>query len=181
VRRFFAEAAPGWDERVDPEGSAHLAPLAEAVERLALSPERVLDVGTGTGAGALWLAQRFPAAELLGIDVAPEMIELARAKAREEGRVRFEVGDVAEAVAGGDRFDLIIHLNCPVVFADVAAALAAGGTVVVAASYGSRTPFYTAHSALGHGFRRAGLEVRGEGEAGDGTWLAAAGVSRFHP
>ena len=177
VRRFFAEAAPGWDARVDPEGAGHLAPLVDAVECLDLSPGRVLDVGTGTGAGALWLARRFEGAEVLGIDVAPEMIELARAKPREEGRVRFEVADVAEASAGGSRFDLIVHLNCPVVFADVAAALAPGGTVVVAASYGSRTPFYTAHSALRRGFRRAGLEAGGEGTAGIGTWFTAAGAT----
>ncbi|MET0559727.1 MAG: methyltransferase domain-containing protein [Solirubrobacterales bacterium] len=180
VSSFFAAAAPDWDERVKPEGAAHLAPLVDAVERLDLDPARILDVGTGTGAGALWLAKRFEDAEVLGIDVSAEMIELALAKPRDEQRLRFAVADVAEASAGGGRFDLIVHLNCPVVFADVAAALAPGGAVVVAASYGSRTPFYTSHSALRRGFRRAGLEVLGEGQAGDGSWFAAA-LGRLSP
>jgi len=175
VRRFFAEAAPGWDERVRPDESEHLAPLVDATERLALSPRRILDVGTGTGAGALWLAGRFEQAEVLGIDVVPEMIDRARAKAID--RVRFEVAEPSQVASSDAPFDLIVHLNCPVLFDDVAAALDADGTVLVVASHGPRTPFYTSHSALRRGFRRAGLTVRGEGTAGAGTWFAATRVS----
>lgn len=170
TRRFFEGAAAGWDQRVRPDEEEHLAPLADAVERLDFHPPRILDVGTGTGAGALWLARRFEQADVLGIDVATEMIDRARAKA--DGRVRFEVADTRAAVGEGP-FDLIVHLNCPVLFGDVAAALAEGGTVLVVASHGARTPFYTSHGALRRGFRRAGLEVVGEGRAGTGTWLAA--------
>nr|MDQ3936710.1 class I SAM-dependent methyltransferase [Actinomycetota bacterium] len=148
----------------------HLAPLADAVERLGLAPRRILDVGTGTGAAALWLARRFEQADVLGVDVAAEMVERARAKAVE--RVRFELADTHAAVGEGP-FDLVAHLNCPVLFDDVAAALAEGGTTLVVASRGARTPFYTSHGALRRGFRRAGLEVVGEGSAGAGTWLAA--------
>lgn len=171
VRRFFAAAAPGWDERVRPDQRDHLEPLVAAVERLDLSPRRILDVGTGTGAGARWLARRFEQAEVLGIDVAPEMIDLAAAKAGE--RVRFEVAEPREVASSHGPFDLIVHLNCPVLFDDVAAALDVDGTVIVAASHGSRTPFYTSHAALRRGFRRAGLTTRDEGKAGAGTWFAA--------
>lgn len=171
TRRFFEGAAAGWDERVQPDGEEHLAPLVAAVERLDAVPRRILDVGTGTGAGALWLAQRFEEADVLGVDVSPEMIERAREKAA--GRVRFVVGDTGAAVGEGP-FDLVVHLNCPVLFRDVASAIAEGGTVLVVASRGAKTPFYTSHSALRRGFRRAGLEVVGEGRAGAGTWLAAA-------
>ena len=153
------------------EPEEHLAALVDAVERLDLRPQRILDVGTGTGAGALWLARRFEQADVLGIDVATEMIDRARAKA--DGSARFEVADTRAAVDEGP-FDLVVHLNCPVLFEDVAAALAERGTVLVAASHGARTPFYTSHGALRRGFRRAGLDVVGEGRAGRGTWLAAA-------
>ncbi len=108
---------------------------------------------------------------MLGIDVAPEMIERARAKMDE--RVRFEVADVREAASSGRRFDLIVHLNCPVLLDDVAAALDPDGTVLVVASLGARTPFYTSHSALRRGFRRVGLTALGAGKAGAGTWFAA--------
>ena len=170
TRRFFEGAAAAWDERVQPDGAEHLAPLVDAVERLDAVPGRILDVGTGTGAAALWLARRFEEADVLGVDVAPEMIERARAKAGD--RVRFEVADTHVAAREGP-FDLVVHLNCPVLFEDVAAALAQDGIVLVVASRGSRTPFYTSHGVLRRGFGRAGLDVVGEGAAGAGTWLAA--------
>lgn len=171
TQRFFGDAAAGWDERVRPDDEEHLAPLAAALERLELSPRRILDVGTGTGAGARWLARRYGDAEVLGVDIAPEMIE--RAQARGDERVRYEVADTGRAARQGP-FDLVVHLNCPVLFDDVARALADDGTVLVVASHGSRTPFYTSHAALRRGFRRAGLEVTGEGSGGTGTWLVAA-------
>jgi SAM-dependent methyltransferase len=171
TRRFFERAAAGWDERVQPDSEERLAPLADAVERLDAAPRRILDVGTGTGAAALWLARRFEQADVLGVDVSPEMIERARAKA--SGRVRFEVADT-RAAAGEGPFDLVVHLNCPVLFGDAAAALAEHGTVLVVATRGARTPFYTSHRTLRRGFRRVGLDVVEEGAAGDGTWLSAA-------
>jgi SAM-dependent methyltransferase len=173
--RYFERLAPAWDERVSGLGDDHLAPLVDAVERLELAPRTILDVGTGTGAAALWLADRFEQAEVLGIDVATEMIDLARAKPAGE-RVRFEVADTAAARDHGP-FDLIVHLNCPVLFTDVAAALAPGGTVLVVASSGPKTPFYTSPGALQRGFRRAGLTTITEGRAGAGTWLAASRTS----
>ena len=163
--RYFGRLAPTWDEGVTAERTA---PLRAAVEQLGARPRRILDVGTGTGAAALWLAERFPEAEVVGVDVAPEMIEQARAKG--SPRVRFEVGD---ARAADGPFDLVVHLNCPVLFREVAAVVAPGGTVLVVATMGPRTPFYTSHGALRRGFRRAGLSVAGEGRAGAGTWLAA--------
>jgi SAM-dependent methyltransferase len=171
TRRFFENAAAGWDERVRPDSEEHLAPLVDAVERVDVVPRRILDVGTGTGAAAIWLARRFEQAEVLGVDVAPEMIERAAAKAGP--RTRFEVADTRAAARSGP-FDLVVHLNCPVLFDHVAAALSDRGTVLVVASNGPRTPFYTSHGALRRGFRRVGLDVVGEGEAGGGTWLAAA-------
>ena len=170
MRRYFAELADGWDERVQPDGDEHLAPLVAAVDELDVAAQRILDVGTGTGGGARWLAKRFDQAEVLGVDVAPEMIDVAQRSATD--RISFAVADTGKAAAEGP-FDLVVHLNCPVLFDDVAKAVADGGTVIVAASNGPRTPFYTSHGALRRGFRRAGLETVAEGHAGAGTWLAA--------
>ncbi len=41
------------------------------------NPKRILDIGTGTGLLALMLAQKYPTAEITGIDVQPEATDLA--------------------------------------------------------------------------------------------------------
>jgi ubiquinone/menaquinone biosynthesis C-methylase UbiE len=91
VRGFFDRLAVGWDERVRPDAPEHLAALAAAVSRLEAPPARALDLGTGTGAAALWLARQFPEARVTGLDISEAMIEQARAKLPADlaGRVEF--------------------------------------------------------------------------------------------
>ena len=54
VTRFFDRVAAGWDQRYasDPE---RLEPLSAALDLLPGPPQRVLDVGTGTGRARCWL------------------------------------------------------------------------------------------------------------------------------
>ena len=67
----------------------------------------VLDSGCGTGEHTLLLAER--GMEVLGIDVAPAAIDLARAKAAERGvDAAFEVGDVLELDRLGRTFTTVI-------------------------------------------------------------------------
>ena len=75
VRRFFDSVAVGWDERVRSDSPEYLEPLVAALDRLEASPGRILDIGTGTGAAALELADRYPDAEVVGIDVSAEMVK----------------------------------------------------------------------------------------------------------
>ena len=58
----------------------------------------VLDIGTGTGEPALTIARRSPLVQVLGIDNAPTMVEVARHKAAAEGlsNVRFAVVDAEQ-------------------------------------------------------------------------------------
>jgi trans-aconitate 2-methyltransferase len=69
-------------------------PFFDLVSRVgATAPRRVVDLGCGPGHLTAALADRWPDAEVVGVDSSPEMIEAAQ----EHGgaQVRFEVGDIA--------------------------------------------------------------------------------------
>jgi release factor glutamine methyltransferase len=77
-----------------------------------LQPRTVLDVGTGSGAVALAVADELPEAEVTATDTSPGALELARANAGRLGlaeRVRFE-----EASVPAGEFDLLLA-NLPYV------------------------------------------------------------------
>jgi len=164
--------AAGWDERVRPVSPGHLEPLAAALDRLPASPARILDIGTGTGAAAIEVATRYPAAEVVGIDLSAQMVAQAKARAAESASVRFFVADIAD-FEDKRGFDLIMMLNMPPFFDKVAALLRPGGFVASASSYGSRTPFFTPAGLLEHGFGQRGLHTVATGQAGPGTYYLA--------
>ena len=77
-----------------------------AVDLAAVSPgDRALDVATGTGDLAIELARRVaPGGEVVGVDFAERMLELARAKAG-SSQVRFEVANALALPFGENEFD----------------------------------------------------------------------------
>jgi trans-aconitate 2-methyltransferase len=69
-------------------------PFDELVARIAAGgARRIVDLGCGPGTATVRLGVRWPAAEIVGIDSSPAMIERAVAVAI-PGRLRFELGDV---------------------------------------------------------------------------------------
>ncbi len=79
-------------------------PETEMLVELALEvqPLGVLDVGTGSGAIALAVADELPGVEVVGTDTSLAALDLARANAASlglSGRVRFEQGTVPDGVA----------------------------------------------------------------------------------
>jgi len=71
-------------------------------------PERILDVGTGSGVIALSLAKQFPEADVVAVDISDDALALARENAVRLGleRVRFQKSDLLENLS--ERFDLIV-------------------------------------------------------------------------
>ncbi len=179
MRRFFDRCAPEWDARSGAGSVEHLAPLAAALLHVTPAPERALEVGTGTGEGALLLAREFPQATVRGVDVSEEMIRTATRKVGldPEGRVAFKVADAAELPYDDGSFDLVAHLNMPPFVAEVARVLRPGGHVVVASSWGDATPFYTPNAVLDWTFAKRGIEPAAAGEAVAGTYWVGRKLS----
>jgi release factor glutamine methyltransferase len=93
-------------------------PETELLVEIALEvePSTALDVGTGSGAVALAVADELPGCEVTGTDTSAEALGLARENAERlgiEGRVSFERGTVPE----GRRFELVLA-NLPYVRED---------------------------------------------------------------
>ncbi|MBI3768550.1 MAG: methyltransferase domain-containing protein [Deltaproteobacteria bacterium] len=75
------------------------------------SARRVLDAGCGPGQFTIMFAELVPTMEVWGIDLAPTMIELARAHAADSPareRLHFEVADVARLPFPDRHFDAVI-------------------------------------------------------------------------
>lgn len=91
LRARFSAASSTYD--------AHARIQAGAAERLvgllggADAPERILEIGCGTGRLTRLLLSRFPAARIDAIDLAPGMVEEARSLLGAPERVRWVVAD----------------------------------------------------------------------------------------
>lgn len=79
VRRSFDHAAPGYDA-----AAVLQREVADRLdERLGLMravPQRILDLGSGTGFAEPFLSRRFPRAERIALDLAPAMLNQERAQ-----------------------------------------------------------------------------------------------------
>jgi ubiquinone/menaquinone biosynthesis C-methylase UbiE len=172
LRAQFDALAPEWDDIL---GDEALAPLAVALSRLETAPVRVLDLGSGTGKAARLVAERFPQAEVIGVDLAPAMVEEARRLLPQglDSRIRFEVADASAVPFGDGEFDLVVLLNMIPFFDELARVTAPGGTVVVAHVSGPSTPIWTPPQTLRARLAPLGFERFEEIAAGSGTALLA--------
>jgi SAM-dependent methyltransferase len=172
LRSQFEHLAPVWDKRRGPET---MIPLGVALDRLDTDPQRILDLGTGTGAAARVLGRRFPEATVIGVDLAPKMVDEARAllPADLADRVRYEVGDASSLDFEAAAFDLVVLLNMIPFFEELARVTAPGGTVLFAFSSGSGTPIYVPTEKLRERLEPLGFEAFEELAAGPGTAVLA--------
>ena len=158
-RLFAGRCAPSstrWRRPGTGSSARGLAPLAAALE-----PPRRL---AGPGArrrhrhrkGRPVVAQRFPQAEVLGVDLAPAMVEQGLLlPPGSPARVRFEVADAAALSLRSEAFDLVVLMNMIPFFGELARVTAPGGTVVVAHVSGASTPIWTPPATPARASRRS--------------------------
>jgi ubiquinone/menaquinone biosynthesis C-methylase UbiE len=171
MRAMFDRVAPEWDAMRTP---GRTAPYEAALARVG-DVRDALDVGTGTGDGALAIAERHPEASVIGIDVAPQMIAEAERKTPAEirGRIVYQVADAAELPFEDASFDLVAHSNMLPFFDEVARVLRPGGHALFSFTAGAETPIYVAPERLRRELERRGFADFAEVAAGRGTAFLA--------
>jgi len=134
----YRRLAPGYDA-----SSRHETPLRlRTIDLLHLaSGERVLDVACGTGLSFAALAARVgTGGRVVGVEVSPEMVQLARERIARESwtAVEVRVGDIASVDLGPHVFDAALFhythdvLQSPPALARIFASLRPGARVAVA-------------------------------------------------
>jgi ubiquinone/menaquinone biosynthesis C-methylase UbiE len=167
IRRQFDRIAPVWDTFRQPDT---FAPYEAALERIPGPVERALDVGTGTGTGARVLAERFPGAGIVGVDVAPAMLAEARQLSPE---LSFVEGDAAQLPFDGESFDVVANANMIPFLGEVARVLRPGGWTLYAFSAGPDTPIWVEPDFLRRELERNGFVDFAEIAAGRGIAVLA--------
>jgi len=127
---------------------------AELLSRLPrdLSGRRILDAGCGTGQASAELARR--GAEVVAVDIAPNLLAVARARAPEDlrRRIDFRTGDMLDDAHGSFdhvlAMDSLIHYAAPDIL-DALARLAGRTARSVVFTIAPRTPLLAAMHAVG--------------------------------
>lgn len=167
IRRQFDRLACVWDSmRMEDTLASYEAALA----RIDRPVERALDVGTGTGAGARALRERFPTAEVVGVDLASGMLDEARRLVPE---VEFVEGDAARLPFDDASFDVVAHNNMIPFLNEVRRVLRPGGWALFAFSSGPETPIWVEPERLRTEFERRGFTDFANIAAGRGTAVLA--------
>lgn len=119
--------ARGYDRGVQAAFREVFPALVEDLLEDVRDARRGLDAGCGPGQFTILTAERLPQLEVWGIDLAPTMIDLARAHAAQSpaaSRLHFEVADVAKLPFPEDHFDLVLSSGSIKHWPDPAAGLA---------------------------------------------------------
>jgi ubiquinone/menaquinone biosynthesis C-methylase UbiE len=177
TRMQFNRIAPVWDEMRTPEA---FASLEAALDSIDTPPKHALDLGTGTGRAAFILARRYPDAEVVGADLAAEMLAEARDRTPPElvDRVRFEEADAERLPYPDASFDLVTLANMIPFFDELARVTAPGGALVFSFSVGPETPIYVPPDVLRKELSTRGFTDFADFAAGSGTALLARKSAR---
>ncbi len=159
VKSNFDKLAADWDAtRVDESRLRAIGAALDAVrlDHVTTRPARMLDLGTGSGVIVRKLTERWPQAEVTGVDLSPEMISEARRLSTSPAQ-RYDVADAAALPFEDGAFDLVTMNNMIPFFDELARVTAPGGSVVIAYGLGPQTPIYVPLARVERELRRRGF------------------------
>lgn len=106
----------------------------QAMDGLPVAGARVLEVGSGRGGGARYVARYYAPSVVTGLDYSAETVKLARGLNADTGVLSFEVGDAENLPFADGAFDIVVNIesshcygNMPRFAREVARVLAPGG------------------------------------------------------
>ena len=118
---YVPEGAP-FPLRPGDEGErAFIGLYQQAVEGLPLAGARVLEIGSGRGGGARYLALYHAPASVVGLDYSPATVRLARRLNRDAPALSFETGDAERLPFPDGSVDVVVNIESSHCYADVAA------------------------------------------------------------
>jgi len=117
VERFFSSHAGDYSKSQSHASGSDLQALIDGLSPV--GTETALDVGTGTGFTAIYLAGRVK--QVIGIDLTSEMLDQARALVRRSGvaNAEFKLGDATTIDFPDSSFDLLTTRRATHHFSDV--------------------------------------------------------------
>jgi ubiquinone/menaquinone biosynthesis C-methylase UbiE len=174
MRRLFDQVAPKWDQiRSDPMYLGNYVVGMKEVDNVVpaenrVEPSTVLDVACGTGMAAVALHERFPNAQITGVDISSEMIALAKEKVPSG---TFVVASASEPLPFKDEsFDRITSLDGVFDIPQLVRLLAPGGVIHIAYT-AATVPVYRDIEGLANELRAARLEAKtGHNSPGMHVW-----------
>ncbi|WGL15677.1 malonyl-ACP O-methyltransferase BioC [Microbulbifer bruguierae] len=134
VARAFGRAAQTYDAAAYLQRAVCRELLNRAGE--GWSPQRILDLGSGTGYGCELLRKRFPDAQIIALDLAPEM--LAYAREHRPLSNAYVAADAEQLPLADNSFDLVFSsfalqwcYRLPQLFAEIRRVMAPAGNALI--------------------------------------------------
>ncbi|KGI76631.1 malonyl-ACP O-methyltransferase BioC [Oleiagrimonas soli] len=121
VRRAFGRAATTYEQH-DVLQREVLDALHDRLDFYLQAPQRVLDLGAGTGRGSALLKQRYPKADVIALDLAVPMLQQAARHSRWRRRFARVAGEATQLPLADHSIDLL-HSNLCIQWCDDLAAL----------------------------------------------------------
>jgi tRNA (cmo5U34)-methyltransferase len=152
IRNAFNAFATGYDaqrQHVIPQLKEFYGAAAWAAESGAVAPE-ILDIGAGTGLLSALMLQKFPSAHLTLLDIAENMLDVARQRFAGRDNIRYVISDYSRTELGGP-YDIVCsalsihHLSTDDkrrLFTRIFAALKPAGMFVNADQADGETPYF---------------------------------------
>jgi tRNA (cmo5U34)-methyltransferase len=110
VKEHFETEAKEFDEiifKIIPYYSRMIEALMDSVHFSYDKSFRVIDLGCGTGTVAKRISEKFPNSEIVCLDIASNMIDLAKQKLSDHSKTSFITGDFSKTIFDG-KFDLVV-------------------------------------------------------------------------